>query len=128
MTAGGRWNDRRLVLFTEYEDTRRWLEKRLAEALDDLRPDERIACFTGATPLVRREELKRRFNADPAEDPLRILICTDAAREGINLQMRCHDLDPFRSALEPRAARTAQWPHRPQASAVAAGLVPLLRL
>lgn len=36
---------------------------------------------------------KRRFNADPTADPLRILICTDAAREGINLvQMRCHDL------------------------------------
>jgi superfamily II DNA or RNA helicase len=95
MTGGGRWNDRRLVLFTEYEDTRRWLEKRLAEALDDLRPDERIACFTGATPIIRREELKRRFNADPAQDPLRILVCTDAAREGINLQMRCHDLIHF---------------------------------
>ena len=92
MTTDGRWNDRRLVLFTEYEDTRRWLEKRLAEALDDLRPDERIACFTGSTPIIRREELKRRFNANPADDPLRILICTDAAREGINLQMACHDL------------------------------------
>jgi superfamily II DNA or RNA helicase len=92
MAPGGRWNKRRLVLFTEYEDTRRWVEKRLAEALDDLQPDDRIASFTGATPLVRREELKRRFNADPAQDPLRILVCTDAAREGINLQMRCHDL------------------------------------
>jgi Helicase conserved C-terminal domain len=92
MAPGGHWNERRLVLFTEYEDTRRWAEKRLAETLDDLHPDDRIASFTGATPLVRREELKRRFNADPAKDPLRILICTDAAREGINLQMRCHDL------------------------------------
>ena len=88
----GRWNHRRLVLFTEYEDTRRWLQRRLAEALEDLEPDERIAAFTGATPIDRREELKRRFNADPAADPLRILICTDAAREGINLQARCHDL------------------------------------
>jgi hypothetical protein len=92
MAPDGRWNDRRLVLFTEYEDSRRWLEKRLAEALDDLQPDDRISSFTGATPLVRREDLKRRFNADPAKDPLRILICTDAAREGINLQRRCHDL------------------------------------
>jgi hypothetical protein len=92
MAPDGRWNERRLVLFTEYEDTRRWVEKRLAEALDDLQPDDRIASFTGATPLERREELKRRFNADPAKDLLRILICTDAAREGINLQMRCHDL------------------------------------
>lgn len=92
LAPGGRWNNRRLVLFTEYEDTRRWLQKRLAEALDDLAPDDRIAAFTGATPLDRREDLKRRFNADPSTDPLRILICTDAAREGINLQSRCHDL------------------------------------
>ena len=35
--------------------------------------------------------LKRRFN-DPQKDPLRILVCTDAAREGINLQRRCHDV------------------------------------
>ena len=92
MTSEGRWNERRLVLFTEYEDTRRWLEVQLAEALDDLAPDDRIASFTGATSTERREDLKRRFNSDPAEEPLRILICTDAAREGINLQMRCHDL------------------------------------
>ncbi len=92
MIAGGRWNDRRLLLFTEYEDTRRWLERRLLEALHDLDPEDRIACFTGATSTDRREELKRRFNADPAADLLRILICTDAAREGINLQARCHDL------------------------------------
>jgi hypothetical protein len=92
MTTEGRWNQRRLVLFTEYEDTRLWLEVQLAEALDDLRPDDRIASFTGATSTERREELKRRFNSNPAEDPLRIRICTDAAREGINLQMRCHDL------------------------------------
>jgi superfamily II DNA or RNA helicase len=92
MAQDGRWNERRLVLFTEWEDTQRWVEKRLAEALDDLQPDDRIASFTGSTPADRREELKRRFNSDPAKDPLRILICTDAAREGINLQMRCHDV------------------------------------
>ncbi|HZP89356.1 MAG TPA: helicase-related protein, partial [Burkholderiales bacterium] len=92
MTAGGHWTERRLILFTEYEDTRRWLERRLLEALRDLDPEDRIACFTGATSTDRREELKRRFNADPVGDPLRILICTDAAREGINLQARCHDL------------------------------------
>jgi SNF2 family DNA or RNA helicase len=92
MTAGGQWTERRLLLFTEYEDTRRWLERRLLEALHDLDPDERIASFTGATSTDRREELKRHFNAEPVTDPLRVLICTDAAREGINLQARCHDL------------------------------------
>jgi ERCC4-related helicase len=95
MAPGGAWNGRRLVIFTEYEATRRWLERRLMEALDDLDPESRIAAFTGATPLERREELKRRFNANPTNDPLRILLCTDAAREGINLQTRCHDLVHF---------------------------------
>lgn len=95
MAPGGAWNARRLVIFTEFEDTRRWLGRRLAEMLDDLSPDERVATYTGTTPLDRREELKRRFNADPAADPLRILLCTDAAREGINLQARCSDLVHF---------------------------------
>jgi len=93
MVPGGHWNDRRLILFTEWEDTRRWLQRRLLEALEDTdRIDERIDVFTGATGTDRREAVKLAFNADPASEPLRILICTDAAREGINLQTRCHDL------------------------------------
>ena len=92
LTADGTWNTRRLVLFTEYEDTRRWLERRLAEGLEDAETEGRIASFTGLTSSDRREDLKRAFNADPASEPLRILVCTDAAREGINLQSRCHDL------------------------------------
>jgi ERCC4-related helicase len=93
MLDGSSWNDRRLILFTEYEDTRRWLERRLREALGDTdRADERIDVFTGATGADRREAVKRAFNANPKHGPLRILICTDAAREGINLQTSCSDL------------------------------------
>jgi Helicase conserved C-terminal domain len=51
--------------------------------------------FTGATGQDRREEVKAAFNADPSKEPLRILICTDAAREGINLQIYCADLIHF---------------------------------
>ena len=93
MCPGGRWNERRLILFTEYEDTRRWLEKRLLEIFGDIDGGEdRIGVFSGITGTDRREAIKRAFNADPAIEPLRILICTDAAREGINLQTHCHDL------------------------------------
>jgi len=95
LPPGGAWNDRRLVVFTEWEATRHWLQRRLSELLDGLAPDGRIAAFTGATPPDRREDLKRSFNADPRRDPLRILLCTDAAREGINLQARCSDLIHF---------------------------------
>jgi hypothetical protein len=96
LLSGPTWNERRLIIFTEWEDTRRWLERRLREALAETdRPDERIAVFTGTTGQDRREEVKAAFNADPAREPLRILICTDAAREGINLQTWCADLVHF---------------------------------
>jgi SNF2-related domain len=76
------WAERRLLIFTEYEDTRRWVERLLREAIAHTeRADERIAVFSGATPFDRREEIKRAFNTAPADDPLRILIATDAARE-----------------------------------------------
>lgn len=94
--TGQTWNRRRLIIFTEYEDTRRWLERRLREALTDTdRADDRIGVFTGATGSDRREEVKLAFNTDPDIAPLRILICTDAAREGINLQAYCSDLIHF---------------------------------
>ena len=90
------WNERRLIVFTEWEDTRLWLERRLKEAFADTDlADERIATFTGITGQDRRDEVKRAFNADPTKEPLRILLCTDAAREGINLQTRCRDLVHF---------------------------------
>ncbi len=90
------WNDRRLLIFTEYEDTRRWLERCLNEAIvhsDKAR--ERIETFTGTTSRHRREDIKHAFNAEPGDHPLRILIATDAAREGLNLQRHCHDLFHF---------------------------------
>lgn len=92
LDAQGQWRERRLILFTEYEDTRRWLQRQLAVLVDpdDAQEARRIDSFTGITSTERREAIKRAFN-DPA-DPLRILICTDAAREGINLQAQCHDL------------------------------------
>jgi hypothetical protein len=96
MINAGVWNRRRLIIFTEYEDTRRWLERRLREAVSNTdRADDRIEVFTGATGQERRDAIKLAFNADPDKQPMRILICTDAAREGINLQTRCSDLIHF---------------------------------
>ena len=43
----------------------------------------------------KRERLKAQFNADPDQEPLRILIATDAAREGVNLQNHCKHLIHF---------------------------------
>jgi superfamily II DNA or RNA helicase len=95
-TGAAQWTNRRLLIFTEYEDTRRWLERLLRETIAHTdRADERIATFTGSTPADRREEIKQAFNAPPDQHPLRILIATDAAREGLNLQRHCRDLFHF---------------------------------
>jgi superfamily II DNA or RNA helicase len=96
LLAGPRWNDQRLLIFTEYDDTKRYLVEQLRAAFadtDDL--EGRIAVYHGPTPIVERERLKRAFNTDPAKHPLRILIATDAAREGLNLQNHCSNLFHF---------------------------------
>jgi hypothetical protein len=51
--------------------------------------------FHGPTPIDEREAIKQAFNADPRKHPLRILIATDAAREGLNLQAHCWNLFHF---------------------------------
>ncbi|HJP67491.1 MAG TPA: DISARM system SNF2-like helicase DrmD [Sphingomicrobium sp.] len=94
MLVDGKWNDRRLIIFTEYEATRIFIERQLRRIIMDTPQHEsRVSTFTGITSPERREAIKRAFNN--ADTPLRILICTDAAREGINLQQQCHDLVHF---------------------------------
>lgn len=94
--AGSQWNDLRLIVFTEYEDTRRYLVEQLRNAIAGTeKADERIAVYHGPTSAERREEIKRAFNAPPEAHPVRILVCTDAAREGLNLQAHCWDLVHF---------------------------------
>lgn len=92
----GAWNGRRLLIFTEWEDTRRWLEGRLRQAIAHTdEASRRIACYSGNTRPAERERLKHVFNLPPDRDPLRILIATDAAREGLNFQRNCSDLLHF---------------------------------
>ena len=47
------------------------------------------------TSRQKREDIKHAFNIEPQDHPLRILIATDAAREGLNLQRHCLDLFHF---------------------------------
>jgi SNF2 family DNA or RNA helicase len=91
-----KWNDTRVIIFTEYDDTKRYLRQQLEAAVEGTdRADQRIEVFHGPTPPDKREELKHAFNADPKKHPLRILIATDAAREGLNLQAHCWNLFHF---------------------------------
>ena len=95
--AAARWNDRRVLIFTEnVVGTKRYLREMLEQAIagTDL-AEERIETIDGQTVGAKRKEIQRRFNADPARDPLRILLATDAAREGLNFQAHCTDLFHF---------------------------------
>jgi hypothetical protein len=90
------WKDTRVLIFTEYEDTLRYLRQQLEAAIQGTdRAEDRLEVYHGPTPQAQREEIKRAFNADPRKHPLRILLATDAGREGINLQTHCGDLFHF---------------------------------
>ena len=95
--APPRWNTRRVLIFTENrEGTKRHLRDVLDQAIEYTDgAEERIEVIDGLTSGARRKEVQRRFNTDPARDLLRILIATDAAREGLNFQAHCADLFHF---------------------------------
>lgn len=88
-----KWTERRVLIFTEYGDTKRYLVQLLGAAVEGSHfGDERILQFHGGMSDDQREEVQRAFNGPPDEYPVRILIATDAAREGVNLQGHCADL------------------------------------
>ncbi len=92
----GRWTDRRVLVFTEYTDTKRYLTRVLEGAVAETHlGEERILGFHGAMSDEQRQMVQRHFNGKPSDFPVRILIATDAAREGLNLQSHCADLFHF---------------------------------
>lgn len=94
MRPNGEWNDTRIIIFTEFEDTLRYLKSQL---VGEFEAPERILTFSGEISGNRtlREEVKKAFNTEPDKHPVRILLATDAAREGLNLQAYCHHLFHF---------------------------------
>jgi len=90
------WSDVRLIVFTEFAHTKNWLRRLLAAAIEGTRlADERILEFHGGMSDDQRAEVQRAWDAPPDEHPVRILLATDAAREGLNLQAHCADLFHF---------------------------------
>lgn len=81
---GNAWhNDERLIIFTEYKTTLDYLKARLEHDFKDNGSAIRVL-FGDPGSRGNRREIIRAFN-DPA-DPVRVLIGTDVASEGINLQ------------------------------------------
>lgn len=86
----GHWNDNRVILFTEYRATQRWLYDLLAR--HGYVADDRLLMIYGGMPADERERIKAAFQTRPEDSKVRILLATDAASEGLNLQNFCSRL------------------------------------
>ena len=81
----------RLVVFTERIETLKWLRDRLAK---DLRlTANQVEILHGGLSDVDQQRVVEDFGN--AARPLRLLICSDVASEGINLHYQCHRLVHF---------------------------------
>ena len=89
-----RWNNWRVLILTENGAGRK---RYLIETLE-----QAIKVIDGLTSGTRRNEIQRRFNADPTQEPLRILLATNVAREGLNFQAHCTDRFHFDLPRNPR--------------------------
>jgi superfamily II DNA or RNA helicase len=82
-----KWNGNRVILFTEYRTTHKWLHEILAS--NDF-GGERLAILHGGIDNEEREKIKASFQANSEDSSVRILLATDAASEGIDLQNHCN--------------------------------------
>jgi SNF2 family DNA or RNA helicase len=73
----------KVVIFTQFRETQRMLERHLGEAGIE------VSCFHGGLSRLQKEDAVRRF-----QGPARILLSTDAGSEGRNLQF-CHAVCNF---------------------------------
>lgn len=94
----GQWNNERVVIFTEYVDTLLWIREIFRQEGYE---NDRIEIIDGSTDPLTRELIRERFNESPAKTNVRILLATDAAGEGIDLQRHCHRLVNFDIPFNP---------------------------
>ncbi len=71
---------RKLIIFSEYKDTITYLLDRIRGLLGD---PGAVVTITGSTPRDARRNVQELFRNDPR---VRVLVATDAAGEGVNLQ------------------------------------------
>lgn len=74
---------RKLIVFTEHRDTLNYLVRKLSAYLGRL---EAVVAIHGGVARQERQVIQQRFTQDPT---CQILVATDAAGEGLNLQ-RAH--------------------------------------
>lgn len=93
----------KLIIFTEFKDTLDYLKEKITVLMGS---DESVVTISGQTPRMQRKQIENQFRSDPQKS---ILIATDAAGEGINLQnshlMINYDLPWNPNRLEQRFGR-----------------------
>ena len=99
--ASGR--QRKLIIFSEHRDTLNYLHQQIAGVLGN---QDAIITIHGGTHRDERRRLQALFRSDPE---VRVLVATDAAGEGVNLQnanlMVNYDLPWNPNRLEQRFGR-----------------------
>ena len=99
--ASGR--QRKLIIFSEHRDTLNYLHEKIAGVLGS---HEAIVTIHGGTHRDERRRIQALFRSDP---DVRVLVATDAAGEGVNLQcanlMVNYDLPWNPNRLEQRFGR-----------------------
>lgn len=86
----GKWADKWVIIFSEYRATQNWLQTMLAAA--GFTTGGRLQTLFGGMDPEKREQVKAAFQTHPEDSPVRILLATDAASEGIDLQRHCYRL------------------------------------
>jgi SNF2 family DNA or RNA helicase len=81
----------RLVIFTERIDTLKFLQSHLPPALK--LKDKQVAILHGSMSDLEQQEIVEGFGS--ADSPIRLLIASDVASEGINLHHQSHRLIHF---------------------------------
>lgn len=83
----GKWSNERVIIFTEYRATQKWLFGLMAS--EEMVQGDRLLMLYGGMKSEDREMVKAAFQAHPDDSPVRILLATDAASEGLDLQNHC---------------------------------------
>ena len=99
----------RLVIFTERIETLKFLQAELTKALG--LPADAVAVLHGQMPDMDIQTAVKAFGS--AHTPLRLLIASDVASEGLNLHYQSHRLIHFDISLVADGLPAAQRPRRP---------------
>lgn len=81
----------RLVIFSERIETLRWLQDNLPKAVG--LKSTHFEILHGGMTDTEQQDLVDRFGRK--DDPVRVLLCSDVASEGLNLHYFCHRLVHF---------------------------------